>query len=273
MLRKRKRIRILVAVPHYFDKLSIHENGYGSYESLNYKFRTEMIQNTFASLINSLSSLEMDSKVLVFGIDNQYLTTPSVKVDIENPKFLPWKALEEMYVHIEDFDYFLFLEDDIVVSPKLILELLALDSELDENETVVPNRIELHNGIPFCVDMIVMPGWSPEIISVKGKVLAMPCNVHSGVMFLSRRKFKRAFSSRKFIEPTIIIGDYMASALANIHSSLKVYRSIPTSSTLTVFHQDSWTKRMIQNGSYTKIVLEKLIKEADIAEEFILNNA
>jgi len=272
MLRKRKRIRILVAIPHYFDKLSIHDNEFGSYEGANYKFRNEVVQNTFATLNYCLSSLEMESKVLVFGIGNQYLKTPSVKLDLENPKYIPWKALEEIKKQIEDFDYLLFLEDDIVISPKLILELLALDRELDENETVIPNRIEIQNGIPFCVDMIAMPGWNPEIISVKGKVLAIPRNMHSGFMFLSKEKFIRAFSLRKYVEPTIIIGDYMESALANIHSSLKVYRSIPTASTLTVFHQDSWTERMIQNGSYTKIVLEKLIKEADMAEKMILNN-
>ena len=273
MLRKRKKIRILVAIPHYFDKLSIHDNEFGSYESVNYKFRNGIIQNTFASLRGCLKSLEMDSTVLVFGIGNQYLKKPSIKIDLVNPKHIPWKAIEEMYKRVEDFDYFLFLEDDIIISSQLILELLALDRELNENETVIPNRIELQSGKPFCVDIIAMPGWNPEIFSVKGKDLAVPRNIHSGFMFLSKEKFIRAFSLRKYVEPTIIIGDYMASALVNIHSALKVYRSLPTSSTLTVLHQDSWTERMVQNGRYTKIGLEKLITEAEIAEEMILKNS
>jgi hypothetical protein len=89
-------------------------------------------------------------------------------------------------------------------------------------------------------------------------------------MFMSKDKFIRAYSNRKFDEPTIIIGDFMASALANIHSSLRVYRSLPTSISLGVLHQDSWSHRMLSNGAFNEYQLSKLIEDAANLENSLL---
>jgi hypothetical protein len=53
---------------------------------------------------------------------------------------------------------------------------------------------------------------------------------------------------------------------------LKVYRAFPTSKTLTIIHQDSWSDRMIQKGLFTKKKLQALIEEARISEVNILEN-
>ena len=149
---------------------------------------------------------------------------------------------------------------------------MEIEQQLDLHETIIPNRLEYLNGTAFCVDMIAMPGFKNKNKIVGRHILAQSVNPHSGFMFLSREKFARAYSLKVNSEPRIIIGDFMASALANIHSSLDVYRSIPTASSLSVVHQDSWSARMKSIGYLKENTLSMLIDESRTTESEILNS-
>ena len=272
MLNDRPKIRILAAVAHYFDSLGIHKNEFGSYSQDNLNSRGLMFDRTIDALIVCLSELGAEFQIKVYGVENQYIRRPDVILENVDPKHIPFLTLDDMRTNLEDFDYFLFIEDDIELPSNILKDLLGIDSHLEIDETIIPNRLENRNGIQFCVDLVAMPGFKNGIKLVNGNVLAQSVNPHSGFMFMSREKFARAYSLRKCLEPTIIIGDFMASALANIHSSLKTYRSLPTSEELSVFHQDSWSNRMLLNGLMKENDLRSLIDEVQNLENLILKD-
>jgi hypothetical protein len=175
--------------------------------------------------------------------------------------------IDNVYEKLDQFDYFLFVEDDILIPAALLDSLIDIDLSLDSNEIVIPNRIEIFGEKEFCVDMVAMPGWKSEEKINAGLRLCQPKNIHSGFLLLSREKFFKAYESRLYTEPKKIIGDFMASAFANLSSTFQVYRAIPTSSKLMVFHLDSWSERQISRGHFTLEELLMKISEVSILEQ------
>jgi hypothetical protein len=264
-------VRILAAVAHYFDVDGIRRGDFGSYQRENFISRSVIVDRTITLLNESLAEFSMNFNIQVFGIENQYTRRPDVILDVADPRHIPYATIDAMYKKINQYDYFLFVEDDIELSPKTIIELMEINQHLDLHETIIPNRLEYLNGTAFCVDMIAMPGFKNGVKIVERHILAQSINPHSGFMFLSRDKFARAYALKVNSQPKIIIGDFMASALANIHSSLDVYRSIPTASSLSVVHQDSWSARMESIGHLKENSLSRLIDESRETEREILS--
>jgi hypothetical protein len=175
--------------------------------------------------------------------------------------------IDKAYEQIENYDYFLFSEDDLLIPSNLLGTLIDIDKSLNTDEIIIPNRIEIINEIEFCVDMIAIPGWESNKKIHKGLKMRQPRNIHSGFLLLSREKFSKAYKSRLHLEPTIIIGDFMASALANLSLTFRVYRGLPTFSALGVYHLDYWSKRQISKGLLT---LEDLLIKINEAKELEL---
>ena len=265
-------MRILAAIAHYFDVTGIRTGDFGSYQRENFDTRGLIVEKTISLLNESLSELGKNFDIQLFGIETEHTRRPDVILDVVDPRHIPYSTIDEMYKKINQYDYFLYLEDDIELTPITIIELKEINQHLALHETIIPNRLEYLNDTAFCVDMIAMPGFKNGIKIVGRHFLAQSVNPHSGFMFLSREKFARAYSRRINTEPKIIIGDFMASALANIHSSLDVYRSIPSATSLPVVHQDSWSTRMESIGHLRQDVLNRLIVESRELEREMLSS-
>ena len=113
---------------------------------------------------------------------------------------------------------------------------------------LIPNRVEVIEGNQFCTDMIAMPGWKESTINIGGSLFREPINIHSGMFLLTSSKFREAYEKRPFKIPTIIIGGYMASSLANMLAYFRILRKLPTSSENPVIHLDSWVERQISKN-------------------------
>jgi hypothetical protein len=271
MIYRRKPKRVLVGIPHYFDQLNIHQNDFGSYENSGYNLRLEIVKKAILNLEVSLNSLDLNFEIKMFGTQNQFLVEPDVYLNVRNPKFLPWAAIDEMFKNRMNFDYFLFMEDDLIINADFMEKLMNLQKHLRNFETVIPNRLEFFNGKPFCVDIFALPGWKSESKFIDNQTFVEPINTHSGFMFLPRKTFLRAYKNRKYVHPTILISDYMESSLANIFSSMRVYRPIPTNSSLTIVHEDSWSSRMLEKDMFSLSDLSLFIESNSFVEIELVN--
>ena len=160
----------------------------------------------------------------------------------------------------------------LIINADFMEKLMNLQKHLRNFETVIPNRLEFFNGKPFCVDIFALPGWKSESKFIDNQTFVEPINTHSGFMFLPRKTFLRAYKNRKHVHPTILIGDYMASSLANIFSSMRVYRPIPTNSSLTIVHEDSWSSRMLEKDMFSLSDLSLFIESNSFVEIELVNS-
>jgi hypothetical protein len=108
-----------------------------------------------------------------------------------------------------------------------------------------------------------MPGWKGPKFEALGLQIREPINIHSGFLLLSAERFKKAYDSRPFKTPTQIIGDYMASAFANMHAFQKIVRAVPARECVTVLHRDNWGERMVEYS---------ILSESEIHERILRTN-
>src|SRR3954453_410608 len=70
------------------------------------------------------------------------------------PLFLGFEAQEEFAARADDFDWFMFLEDDLVLSDQLLLEKLAFfNAAAPEDAVLLPHRYELSQGRKVRIDL------------------------------------------------------------------------------------------------------------------------
>jgi hypothetical protein len=245
--------KILVVIPHFFNGTKGQLADYGSEDLAKLDYRRSIVEECYETLKKSLSDMNMEFEILRIGIKNLSLVQLDVEVETENPRFIPWLAIDHAYKISHIYDYVLVVEDDILVEEGTITELLAFNSNENSDYILIPNRVEVIEGNQFCTDMIAMPGWKESTININGSLFREPINIHSGMFLLTSSKFREAFEKRPFKTPTIIIGGYMASALANMLAYFRILRKLPTSTEIPVTHLDSWVERQIlKNPSYSQ---------------------
>jgi hypothetical protein len=182
-------------------------------------------------------------EVRVCGIDGRSLEPidlefPQVR---ETPMDLVYESLAHMAGQVEDYDYFVNIEDDILLPPETLANVVAFDAESLVNEVLHPNRVEEdETGRRFCVDLEVMPGWTYQRRTYHGRELRVARNPHSAVLILSREQLRYAlryidvgFRGRFLTYP-------MDSALAYYLSPFSLYRPYDDLEFHTVTHLDRW---------------------------------
>jgi len=153
---------------------------------------------------------------------------------------LIYSSIAHMASYLDEYDYFLNIEDDIYIPPQTVRNVFAFDETSGVSEVLHPNRIEFEDGAPFCVDLRAMPGWTTSRRTFARHALAVALNPHSGLMLLSRAKFAYAQQHVDFRRRERIIGDLMASAYCNVHAPFALWRSFDDIGYHTVEHLDRW---------------------------------
>jgi len=251
--------KILVIVPHYFSDSSVGHISFGSDDFKNIKVRKSLVESCYSELARVFKKLEYDYEIFRLGINGYSLMELDLEVKTKNSKFLPWIAMDYAYQMSESFDLIVVIEDDIFVNEDSMVQLVEFNSKSELDSILIANRVEQMLGQQFCTDLVAMPGWKSPSIKLEEKRFREPINIHSGLLLLNKEKFKLAYERRPFKEPTIIIGDYMASAFANMHAFFRIYRALPTSTEVTVLHLDSWVKRQIDlNPQYGDVFQQAL---------------
>jgi hypothetical protein len=255
-------MKVVVIIFHYFDQTGLKTSEYGSFDTDSAVHRKEMVLRALLSIQGSLSSVCSHSEILIAGDPKNALIPIDIDLSpfIENSKEIPWRAIDYAADLKQDYDFIMFIEDDIEINSHTLKLLLWYEQRLFGRSILIPNRLENYKESVFCVDLLAMPGWKSRVRYSRRFRLRQPINIHSGIIFVKATKFRRLYRKREFDKPTILIGDFMASALANLIGKTRVYRAVPSRSKMSVLHLDSWALRQLSLGHLQKNTIEDFIE-------------
>jgi hypothetical protein len=158
--------------------------------------------------------------------------------------YILWKAFADTRNRLDHYDYFLFLEDDLLIPRMVVRRMMAAAKDLGPREILFPNRIEFIRGLPFTVDLIFLPEWTGYSRVWRGRVWHEAKHPHSGLLFMSRKQLAHAFETVDFTKPEIVsVGYYMGSAFQKAHRDFRLLRERSIIPTHFVIHQDRWLPR------------------------------
>lgn len=165
-----------------------------------------------------------------------------------HPTLIPYESLNLMREFVDAYDYFINIEDDILLKEDVLKNVIAFDKESELNELFLPNRIETKDEKPFFVDLEAITGWQEGKEKVFNNMLLKVANTHhSGVMVVSTKKFK---AMTKALDPNYretFFGGPMASAFAYFHSPFTLYRNAGFTDFHSVEHLDHWVNKDVSN--------------------------
>ena len=119
---------------------------------------------------------------------------------------------------INDYDLFLYLENDIIINESTIDTFIEENSILDDNTTVGFIRYEDCNGKKYLNEF--MPGCThnhlPKFKNINDKTYFTLCNVHQGCYLLEQRHLKKFISNNQF---TLNLGPGLEAAASNFYKS------------------------------------------------------
>lgn len=191
------RPRVLAVVTHVAD------------ETRSPELNVERLEKTLDGLLESLghTQLELVLNTLpgrhVAAALPEHLSSRLVVREHEDvePLLLGFEAQTEFVDRVDDVDWFLYLEDDLVLTDGLVLEKLAyFNSGAPPDALLLPHRYEFWNGAKTYIDLVSRssPDWTWNrltLIRIEGWEFAEFENPHSGCYFLSQEQLRRWIAS------------------------------------------------------------------------------
>jgi hypothetical protein len=238
LLSRRRRTRVLCHVNHFFGKGStlVGKSTMSAPEA-----RLSVVQTALAGI----RALPFEMVVRVCGFPNHALVPIDLDLsEIGQPKHIVYASIERMFNELDAYDYFLNIEDDVLVSKQVMETCMAFNACSELNEVYLPNRMERgEDGSLYCVDIFAFPGWNePFRRNFHNTTLGVANNPHSALSFLSREQMKYAATRVDLSRRDIFLGGYMVSAYMNLHAPFILWR--PRSNLLDhhVIHLDNWLR-------------------------------
>jgi hypothetical protein len=181
-------------------------------------------------------------------------TYPSIKLDKDfdgiNPHWLLYETLNWMGSRIEEYDYFVCLEDDTLMGQDVLHNVIEFDKQAGLDEILHPSRIERsENGINF-IDLQIRKRWTQKRKKCEGEQLAESENYNSSISIFSKEKFRKAINMLNPDFREIWFGGPMASAHAYFNSPFTLYRDFSKSLYHVVEHTDLFRRRNKQSFSH-----------------------
>ena len=251
--------KILITIPHYY-----RQQATGAYasERTSEKARAAVVANAIGSLWANLAGrtmiVETKSGALVAGperheADIRIVTTGSdhlvaslqatiplfrhVSTAIANPRLLGFECHRILAAEIENFDWFAYLEDDLILhDPLLIQKLDWFNRQFDGPNLLQLNRYEA--GLGYSRFYIDGPGrwkqlWSvPSPQTLEAEFLGRPLrfelasNPHSGCFFLTRAQMRLWMRMPVFLDgDTSFVGPLESAASLGVYKAFRVYKT------------------------------------------------
>ncbi|EKE19225.1 MAG: hypothetical protein ACD_9C00076G0003 [uncultured bacterium] len=232
----KKRPTVLAVVNHYYGKGKDFRGKSGTQDASVRKGIVEKVINELRKIPNT--------EIRICGIKEKSLV--SIDQDfshVGNPSFLIYESIEWMASQVDKYDYFINIEDDILLTRKTFERIVEFDKENKISECFHPNRMECDGSHEYCVDLKAWPGWTNVSKKYNNYDLRIAENPHSGIAVLSKEKLKYAVEKIDLKRRDKIIGHYMASAYANLHSPFLLFRNFSDLSAHKVIHLDNWDPR------------------------------
>lgn len=159
---------------------------------------------------------------------------------LERPEYLVFEVLGAIDEELERYDYFMVVEDDILVPHQVLSNVMAFDREHGLQPCLHPNRLERSGERVDCVDLRAMPGWQEHGMRFRGVELRVARNPHSGFLLLSRDKLAYGLERIDRSYRGRFLGGFMSSAFAHYHRPFELYRPYRDLGFHYLIHLDHW---------------------------------
>jgi 2-polyprenyl-3-methyl-5-hydroxy-6-metoxy-1,4-benzoquinol methylase len=158
-----------------------------------------------SQLIETYRSMSFDVDIVVIS-NLQKEVGPRVKVVVpdlrgKNPWLLPFAHKEILANRVNDYDLFIYSEDDMLITERNIRAFLEMTAALPEDEIVGFFRFEdgPHGAMHF-PDVHQWFHWDPGSIRSRGEYqFAFFTNEHAACYVLTRQQLRQAISSGRFL--------------------------------------------------------------------------
>jgi hypothetical protein len=155
---------------------------------------------------------------------------------VDDPLFLGFEAQEAFADRIDQFDWFLFLEDDLVLSDSLLLEKLAFFNQAAPTDAVLlPHRFEVWHGRKVWIDRRSRrhPGEDMTAgrlteLKIGGWRFAEPTNPHAGFYALTQSQVRRWLATgRQWYKLCSFFGPLESAATGCLEECFRLYKPHP----------------------------------------------
>ena len=211
--------KLLCYVNHYFGNASAFV---GRSTAGDAQTRREIVE----AVVTRLRALPGEVEVYVCGFPEAAVVPVDLGLsEIGDPRLIVYESIERMFTAINEYDWFLNIEDDIFVQDNLVRNARTFAAISKINEVWLLNRMESRSdGTLSCVDLEAVPGWTGLERQLQGGILGVAHNHHSGLFLLSREQMRYASTRVPLKRREEFHGGLMASAYANIHAPLLLRR-------------------------------------------------
>lgn len=265
-------MKILVFINHFYGKNPFFKGrSTVDTETLSPKILKKIEERKLhlQTTIRSLKTLSDSVDIKICGYQGKSLV--HLDFDFENtidkPTDIMYASLLKMGEYIEDYDYFINIEDDILLEKEAFDRIVSFDQNSEINEILHPNRLEKdQHGKLFCIDLKCVPGWTYNQKTFFGKKFRLAVNPHSGLAIFRKDKFQYALSNSDIQSRSIRLYLGMDSAFASIHSPFLLWRSFEEEGFHSVYHQDKWVQpkrdliASITWRDFVPLVIPKILK-------------
>lgn len=276
------KLRLLCCIPHYFSESKGKKN-LGQWKSVSQDpdVRRHYVEQTISSLrtLESLSEVATVD-VQVCGIRKKSLVSLDIEFDKTEPLHVVFETLNWMLKKRNEYDYYLLVEDDILVPKDVLSNIIAFDKISMPNEVFHPNRIEVENDISYNTDLNTYGHWTTQLKLFCDKRLVVNVNPHSALFILSANKFNYCADHANIdFRGLYRIGEFrggmMASAFANFLSPMSLYRTYDDLTFHYVVHQDKFEPNLTRYEKFTRFMHsflpQPLIRNLKDLKQNILN--
>lgn len=159
-----------------------------------------------ARLIDEYRSMSLDPHIVV--VSNVQKSLPrgvelKIGLPTRNPWSLPWAHKKVLAERVNDYDLFIYSEDDTLITQKNIEAFLRVSTALSETE--IPGFMRYENGPNGARNYVNLHGhyhWDPDSVCRRGPyTLAFLTNEHSACYLLTRKQLQRAMDTGHYLVP------------------------------------------------------------------------
>ncbi|NJO77224.1 MAG: hypothetical protein HC827_01020 [Cyanobacteria bacterium RM1_2_2] len=229
--------------------------------------KVEKLKNAIDGLLTSFAHCELT--ILVSTLPRRHIVDflpkyqkDSVQLLLEpdcDPMYVGFRVQDEFVKQINDFDWFLFIEDDIVLHDSLLLEKLERFNQNcgRPDAVLLPNRYEMWEGKKNYIDLTIDTriAWNRlSLIEIEGIKYAECTNPHSAFYCLSQAQMKVWMQSgQSWKYQDVMVGPLESAATFCLLECFSLYKPHPANLYfLEVRHHDTkYSKLLPEPSPYT----------------------
>lgn len=216
--------------------------------------KIERLRHTIDGLLTSFA--HCDLTISIQTLPNRHVTAYLPDYQIKciqiqegpecDPMFVEFRLQEEFVERLEEFDWFLFIEDDIVLYDAFTLEKLEKFNQQSgyENAILYPNRYEMYQVTKRYIDLTITKPFLVNKLSsveIEGVKFAEFNNPHAAFYCLSRKQMKLWIKSGRLFKNQIVnVGPLESAATFCLLECFSIYKPHPSNlNYFEVRHYDS----------------------------------